>query len=62
MNYLTKYKLIHEHQSGYRKNHSCQTAMVKLFDQWMSCIDKEDFVGKLFWILKKHSMLSTTPF
>ena len=32
MSYLTKYKLIHEHQSGFRKKHSCQTALVKLID------------------------------
>ena len=53
MNYLTKYKLIHEHQSGFRKKHSCQTAPVKLIDQWMSCIDKGDFVGVLFLDLRK---------
>ena len=53
MNYLTKYKLIHEHQSGFRKKHSCQTALVKLIDQWMSCINKGDFVGTLFLDLRK---------
>ena len=53
MNYLTKYKLIHEHQSGFRKKHSCQTALVKLIDKWMSCIDKGDFFGTLFLDLRK---------
>ena len=53
MDYLTKYKLVHEHQSGFHKKHSCQTALVKLIDQWMSCIDKEDFVGTLFLDLRK---------
>ena len=62
MNYLTKYKLIHEHQSSFRKKHSCQTALVKLIDQWMSCIDKGDFVGTLFLDLRKNLMLSITPF
>ena len=38
--YLNKHKLIHETQSGSRKKHSCQTALVKLVDQWLSCIDK----------------------
>ena len=64
MNYLTKYKLIHEHQSGFRKKHSCQTALDKLIDQWMPCIDKGDFVGTLFLDLRKavdvvdHTILS----
>ena len=53
MNYLTKYKLIHEHQSGFHKKHSCKTVPVKLIDQWMSCIDKGDFVGTLFLDLRK---------
>ena len=45
MNFLNKYKLIHEYQSDFRKKHSCQTALVKLIDKWMSCIDKGDFYG-----------------
>ena len=53
MNYLTKYKLIHEHQSGFHKKHSCQTVPVKFIDQWMSCIDKGDFIGTLFLDLRK---------
>ena len=53
MNYLTKYKLIHELQSGFRKKHSCQTALVKLINQWMSCINKGDFVGTLILDLRK---------
>ena len=42
MNYLTKYKLIPEHQSGFHKKHSCQTVPVKLH-----------FVGTLFLDLRK---------
>ena len=63
MNYLNKCKLIHEKQSGFRQKHSCQTALVKLIDQWMQCIDNGDFVGCLFVDLKKaydvvdHSIL-----
>lgn len=63
MNYLNKYKLIHETQSGFRQKHSCQTALVKLIDQWMSCIDKGDIVASLFVDFRKafdvvdHSIL-----
>ena len=63
MNYLNKYNLIHENQSGFRQKHSCQTALVKLIDQWMQCIDKGDIVGSLFVDFRKafdvvdHSIL-----
>ena len=63
MNYLNKYKLIHENQSGFRHKHSCQTALVKLIDQWMQCIDNGDIVGSLFVDFRKafdvvdHSIL-----
>ena len=33
MNYLNKYKLIPESQSGFRQKHSCQTADKQLCDQ-----------------------------
>lgn len=63
MGYLNKYKLIHECQSGFRQKHSCQTALVKLIDQWMACIDNGDIVGTLFIDFRKafdmvdHSLL-----
>ena len=63
LGYLNKYKLIHECQSGFRHKHSCQTALVKLIDQWMYCIDHGDLVGTLFIDFQKafdmvdHSLL-----
>ena len=63
MNYQNKYKLIHESQSGFRQKYSCQTALVKLIDQWMSCIDKGELVGSLFidfrkaFVVVDHSIL-----
>ena len=53
MGYLNKYKLIHESQSGFRPKHSCQTALIKLIDQWKECIDKGDIVGTLFIDFRK---------
>ena len=53
MSYLNKYCLIHETQSGFRQKHSCQTALVKLIDQWMPCIDKGDIVGSIFIDFRK---------
>ena len=45
---LNKYNLIYENQRGFRLKHSCQTALIKLIDQWMACTDKEDIVETLF--------------
>ena len=61
--YLNKYKLLHEAQSGFRKYHSCQTALIKLINDWLSHIDKGNIVGAIFFDLKKafdvvdHEML-----
>ena len=63
MSYLNEYKLIHGCRSGFRHKHSCQTALVKLIDQWMNCIDHGDLVGTMFIDFRKafdmvdHSLL-----
>ena len=51
--YLNKYKLLHEVQSSFWKHHSCQTALVKLIYDWLSHIDKRNFVRAIFFDLKK---------
>ena len=51
--YLNKYNLLHTSQSGFRRGHSCQTALVKLVDDWLNHIDKGDIVGAIFFDLKK---------
>ena len=37
--FLSKYKLLHSAQSGFRHGHSCQTALINLVDSWMKEID-----------------------
>ena len=39
------YKLLHEAQSGFRKHYSCQTALIKLINDWLSHIDKGNIIG-----------------
>ena len=53
MGYLNKHKLLNENQSDFRSKHSCQTALIKLIDKWMECIDKGVIVGTLFLDFRK---------
>ena len=38
-NYLNSNKLLYITQSGFRKGHSCQTALTRLVDEWLKCLD-----------------------
>ena len=51
--YLSKYNLLHKSQSGFRKHHSCNTAVIKLIDSWLKSIDNGELVGAIFFDLKK---------
>ncbi|MCU7801538.1 MAG: reverse transcriptase family protein, partial [gamma proteobacterium symbiont of Lucinoma myriamae] len=48
-----KYKVLHRSQYGFRKNHSCNTAMINLIDKWLRSIDKGEIVGAIFFDLRK---------
>ena len=48
MVFSNKYKLIHANQSGFCQKHSCQTALVKLIDKWLTCIYKGDIIGTVY--------------
>ena len=51
--YFEKNKLIHEFQSGFRKNHSCHTALTHLIDSWLKDIDSGKYIGAVFLYLRK---------
>ena len=51
--YLNKYSLLHKSQSGFRKHHSCNTALINLIDRWLNSIDKGDIIGAVFIDLRK---------
>ena len=53
MGYLNNNKLLYENQSGFRPKHSCQTALIKLIDKLMKCIDNGDIIGTLFLDFRK---------
>ena len=61
--HLDKYNLLHPNQSGFRKKHSCQTALTSLIDQWLTNINNDEFNGVIFIDFKKafdvidHSLL-----
>jgi len=45
--------IIIEHQSGFRKNHSCKTAIQTVFDDWKMLLSEGDIVGVIFLDLKR---------
>ena len=51
--FLNKYDLLHKCQSGFRKHHSCNTALLNLVDKWLKNIDQGEIVGAIFFDLKK---------
>ena len=51
--HLDKHNLLHKYQSGFRPNHSCQTALVKLIDSWLSSINRKETIGAVFLDFKK---------
>jgi len=61
--FLETHKLIFKMQSGFRKNHSCETALTAIIDDWIEAINDKKFVGTIFLDLTKafdlvnHSLL-----
>ena len=51
--FLHKTNVIHNTQSGFRRNHSCHTALTRLIDSWLKDLDNGKYVGAVFLDLKK---------
>ena len=46
--YLDSNKLLYERQSGFRKDHSCETALTAMVDGRITAIDRNEVVGTVF--------------
>ena len=46
--HTSKYDLLHQNQSGFRRNHSCHTALVNLTDHWLTNINVNRITGAIF--------------
>ena len=51
--HLNSYNLLHPSQSGFRKKHSCQTALTSLVEQWLTNINNNEFNGAILVDFKK---------
>ena len=51
--YFEKTDILHTYQSGFRKNHSCQTSLIALTDKWLKEMDNGKLIGTVFIDLKK---------
>ena len=51
--FMNTHNLIYHNQSGFRKNHSCQTALTKLVDHWLEQINENNTVGVVLLDLTK---------
>ena len=51
--FLNKYQVLHKSQSGFRKDHSCNTALINLVDKWLKHIDNGEVVGAIFFDIRK---------
>ena len=45
--YMTSYNLLHQKQSGFRANHSCETALTLMVDTWLSALNRCNEIGLL---------------
>ena len=51
--FLGEFDLLHKTQSGFRSQHSCETALVNMIDSWLDAIDKGKMIGVVLVDFKK---------
>ena len=50
---LDKYTLLHKNQSGFRKNHSTESALILMTDTWLKAINEGKLVGSAMIVFRK---------
>ena len=53
LSFYEQNSLFHSYQSGFREYHSCQTALTRLTDTWLTALNKREMVGAVFLDLSK---------
>ena len=53
MEFLNSFELLHKTQSGFRPNHSCETALTYMIDSWLKAINDDEIVGVVMVDFKK---------
>ena len=51
--HLRSHDLMYLNQSGFRINHSCETALINMTDKWLKAMDDGELVGAVFMDLSK---------
>lgn len=51
--FINSNKLLHENQSGFRENHSCETALQKIINDFKYSVDKGEVIVTVFLDLKR---------
>ena len=51
--FFEKTNIIHKTQSGFRKHHSCHTALLRLINAWLEDVDSGKLIGTIFLDLRK---------
>ena len=52
-NFLHENNLLHKTQSGFRSQHSCETALIHMTDSWLNAMDNGNMVGVVLIDFKK---------
>ena len=53
LSYLNHNDLLHKTQSGFRSQHSCETALTHMIDSWLEAVDNGQMVGLVLVDFKK---------
>ena len=53
MTYLTSHKLLHSAQSGFRPNHSCETALLQMINKFLEAINNSQIIGMVMVDFRK---------